>query len=46
MTGDMEEAILEREVYLSGIFFSVRKKIAGVTDALSMTGPHFLYQSL
>lgn len=31
MTGDVEEAILE--MYLSGI--SVRKKIAGVTDALS-----------
>jgi putative transposase len=31
MTGDVEEAVLE--MYLSGI--SVRKKIAGVTDALS-----------
>jgi putative transposase len=31
MTGDVEEAVLE--MYLSGI--STRKKIAGVTDALS-----------
>jgi len=31
MTGDVEEAVLE--MYLSGI--SVRKDIAGVTEALS-----------